>query len=155
VLRDRLGGVRESEHFTLVHPRGKPKQDVERMIRDLEFRHSQISALLGEAPPGKVTVWWYESADQKQQWVGAQHTPFAKPWRHEVHIHGAPFPHPVVKHELVHAMLAPFGASPFSVTTKYGLLPNAGIIEGMAVAGDDPLEDLTLHEWAAGMRKQQ
>jgi hypothetical protein len=65
------------------------------------------------------------------------------------------FPHSVIKHELVHALAAPFGAKPFGVTARYGgLVPVAGVIEGMAVAGDDPIDELTLHEWAAGMKEQ-
>lgn len=155
VLAERLGGRRETEHFVLVHPRGMAKEDVERTVRDLEFRHAQISTFLGGPIPGKVTVWWYRNADEKQRLVGAEHTQFAKPWRREVHVNAADFPHPVIKHELVHALAAPFGAKPFGVTAHFGgLMPVAGIIEGLAVAGDDPLDDLTLHEWAAGMKKQ-
>lgn len=156
VLEERLGGKRESEHFVLIHARGLQKDDVERALRDLELRHAQVSAFFGAPPPGKVTVWWYRDAAQKQRLVGAEHTQFAKPWRREIHVNNMQFPHPVVKHELVHAMAAPYGATPFGVTARYGgLIPVAGVIEGLAVAGDDPLEDLTLHEWAAGMRQQK
>ncbi len=156
VLEEKLGGKRESEHFVLHHPRGKPKDELDRLVRDLEFRHAQISDFLGGSPPGKVHVWWYRSAQEKQALVGAGGTQFAKPWRREVHVNEAPFPHPVLKHELVHAMAAPFGSAPFGVTaTLGGLLANAGIIEGLAVAADDPVDDLTLHEWAAGMKQQK
>jgi tetratricopeptide (TPR) repeat protein len=156
VLQEKLGGKRETEHFILHHPRGKPKEELDRLVRDLEFRHAQISAFLGGPPPGKVHVWWYRSAQEKQALVGAGGTQFAKPWRREVHVNEAAFPHPVLKHELVHAMAAPFGAGPFGVTaTMGGLMANAGIIEGVAVAGEDPVDDLTLHEWAAGMKQQK
>jgi hypothetical protein len=155
-LEEKLGGKRQSDHFIVHFPRGKPKDDLERTIRDLEFRHAQISAFLGAPPPGKVQVWIYRSAQEKQALVGAGGTQFAKPWRQEVHVNDAAFPHPVIKHELVHAMAAPFGAPPFGVcATLAGLSPNPGIIEGVAVAGDDPVDDLTLHEWAAGMKQQK
>ena len=156
VLEEKLGGKRETDHFVLHYPRGKPKEEIERIIRDLEFRHAQVSAFLGGPPPGKVHVWWYRSAQEKQALVGAGGTQFAKPWRREVHVNDATFPHPVIKHELVHAMAAPFGAPPFGVcATFFGLFPNAAIVEGVAVAADDPVDDLTLHEWAAGMRQQK
>jgi hypothetical protein len=156
VLDEKLGGKRETEHFVLHYPRGKAKEDVERIVRDLEFRHAQISAFFGGPPPGKVTVWWYRSAAEKQALVGAGGTQFAKPWRREVHVNDGAFPHSVIKHELVHAMAAPFGAPPFGVcATLLGLLPNAAIIEGLAVAADDPIDELTLHEWAAGMKQQK
>ncbi len=149
----RLGGLRETEHFVFHHPRGMTEPD--RFARDLEFRHSQISKFLGGSPPGKVTVWLYRSAAEKQQLVGAEHTQFSKPWRREVHVNDTSFPHPVIKHELMHAMAAPFGSAPFGVTaTIFGLSPYVGLIEGLAVAGDNPVDDLTLHEWAAAMKKQ-
>ncbi len=155
-LEEKLGGKRETTHFVLHHPRGKPKEELDRLVRDLEFRHAQISAFLGGPPPGKVHVWWYRSAQEKQALVGAGGTQFAKPWRREVHVNEAAFPHPVLKHELVHAMAAPFGAAPFGVTaTMGGVFANAAIIEGLAVAGEDPVDDLTLHEWAAGMKQQK
>ncbi|MBK7861692.1 MAG: hypothetical protein IPJ65_24365 [Archangiaceae bacterium] len=91
-LAEKLGGRRESEHFVLVHPRGMAKEAVERALRDLEFRHQQVSTFFGAAPPGKVTVWWYPSAAEKQRLVGAEHTQFAKPWRHEVHVNDMQFP---------------------------------------------------------------
>lgn len=156
VLAQHLGGVRETEHFVLHYPQSKPKGDTERFLTELEFRHAQISAFLGGAPAGRVTVWLYRTADEKQRWVGAQHTQFSKPWRREVHVNEAPFPHPVIKHELVHAMAAPLGRWPFGVTaTRFGLSPYIGIVEGLAVAGDNPVDELTLHEWAAAMTRQQ
>lgn len=156
VLAERLGGLRESEHVVLHYPRAMPSKDVERTLRDVEFRHQQLSAFLGGAPPGKVVVWWYASARDKQRLVGAAQTQFSKPWRREVHVNAGGFPHPVLKHELVHALAAPFGARPFGVAASWlGLYPNAGVIEGLAVAGDDPVDELSLHEWAAAMKRQR
>lgn len=156
VLAERLGGKRETEHFVLHYPRSEPKEEVERTVRDLEHRFAQVSAFLGAAPPGKVTVWWYRSAAEKLALVGAAHTQYAKPWRREIHVNDDAFPHRVLKHELVHAMAAPFGAAPFGVAASWGgLKPNPGLVEGLAVAGDLPNDELTLHEWAAAMKKQK
>jgi tetratricopeptide (TPR) repeat protein len=53
-------------------------------------------------------------------------------------------------------MAAPAGSAPFRVTTRLGVWPLMGVIEGMAVGADNPVQgDLTLHEWAAGMRRQK
>jgi tetratricopeptide (TPR) repeat protein len=151
-----LGGRRETEHFTLVFPRGKPREDVERLVRDLEFRHAQVKAVLGEVPREKVTVWLYRSDEEKRKLVGAGRTQFAKPWRLEVHVSDRPFPHASLKHELVHALAAPAGRGPFRVTARLlGLYPVMGVVEGLAVAVDAPVQgELTLHEWAAGMRRE-
>lgn len=154
-LTERLGGLRETEHFILVHPRGKPREEVDRFARDLEFRYGELRTFLGGAPTGKIRVYLYRTPEEKRALVGASHTQFAKPWRLESHLNDGPFPHASLKHELVHVMAAPFGSGPFRVTSRFGVWPVAGVIEGMAVAGDDPADDLTLHEWSAGMRRQK
>lgn len=155
-LQERLGGTRESEHFQLIYPRGMSRQDVDRRVRDMEFRYAQLEHFLGEAPRGRIRVWLYRSDAEKQALVGAGRTQFAKPWRQELHINGHDFPHPTFKHELAHVMAGPSGSGPFRVTTRLGLWPLMGIIEGLAVAADNPVQgDLTLDEWAAGMRRQK
>ena len=154
-LAARLGGRTEGKNIILIHPRGMTPVEVARALGDLEFRFGQIADFVGGAPEGKVTVWWYRSAEQKQRLVGAAQTQFAKPWRREIHINELGFPHPVAKHELAHALLAPLGSRPFGVTARvFGLSPHVGVIEGMAVAADNPVDELSLHEWTAAMKKQ-
>jgi hypothetical protein len=153
-VQEALGGKEETAHFTLYYPRGKKRGDIERMARDIEFRFSQTADFLGSTAPGKASVFWYRNAGEKNRLVGASNTQYAKPWLREIHINDAPFPHEVLKHELVHALAAPFGAPPFGVTaTFFGLFPHAGIIEGLAVAIDNRVDDLTLHQWAKGMQQ--
>lgn len=154
-LEARLGGARQTAHFSLVYPRSIPREEVDRLERDLEFRHAQLSAFLGGAPEGKIRVYVYRSAAEKQELVGAAWTQFAKPWRLELHLNALPFPNRVLKHELAHVMAAPHGSGPFRVTSRLGVWPVMGIVEGLAVAADDPADELTLHQWAAGMRRQQ
>ncbi len=153
-LTEQLGGIRESEHFLITYPRGKPRLEVDRLVRDLEFQHQQLSGFLGVSPPGRIRVYLYPSAEVKSVLVGAGRTQFAKPWQHSLHVNDAPFPHGVLRHELAHVMAAPLGSGPFQVTSRYGVIPVMGIIEGLAVAADDPVDELTLHQWAAGMRRE-
>jgi predicted negative regulator of RcsB-dependent stress response len=152
-LEDRLGGVRETPQFRIVYFRGKPKQELDRLERDLAFRHHQLQAFLGDAPQGPIHVYVYRSPAEKQALVGAGSTQFAKPWQFALHINDAPFPHPVLKHELLHVMAAPFGTGPFATTARFGVLTQMAVIEGLAVAGDNRVDDLTLHQWAAAMRR--
>jgi tetratricopeptide (TPR) repeat protein len=154
-LAERLGGLRETKELILHFPRGTEPAEVDRMLGDAQFRFAQITRFFGATPPGTVTIWWYESPAQKRRLVGAAHTQFAKPWRREVHIHSMGFPHPVLKHELVHALAAPWGAPPFGVTATWlGLKTHIGVVEGMAVAADNPVDELTLFEWAAAMKRR-
>ncbi len=154
-LVERLGGLRETAHFLVVYPRGKSREQLDRFERDLELRYAQVRDFLGGAPEGKVHVWLYRSAEEKAALVGAAHTQFAKPWRLELHLNDSGFPHPALKHELAHVLAARYGSGPFRVSARWGLLPVVGIIEGLAVAADNPADELTLHEWSAGMRQQK
>ncbi|AKQ67605.1 hypothetical protein A176_004517 [Myxococcus hansupus] len=155
-LTQELGGLRETEHFVFHYWRGKPREEVDRFARDLEFRWAQTQQFLGVAPTERIHVWLYRDEHEKQRLVGAGRTQFAKPWRLEFHIQDRPFPHSVLHHELAHVMAAPAGSGPFRVTTRLGLWPLMGVIEGFAVAADGPVQgDLTLHQWAAGMRRQK
>jgi len=154
-VAESLGGLRQTAHFQIFYPRGKPKHEVDRLARDAEFRYAQIRAFLGGGPDPPINLYLYRSAEQKQELVGAGQTQFAKPWRLQVHLNDAPFPLPSLKHELAHAMAAPFGSGPFRVTAQRGIWPVIGIVEGLAVAADDAIDELSLHQWAAAMRQQK
>jgi hypothetical protein len=154
-LAEALGGEVETNELIIHYPRGMTDEQVSRLLGDVRFRYHQISNFFGEPPPGKVRVWFYRSATEKQRLVGAANTQFAKPWRREVHINDLGFPHTVLKHELVHAMAAPWGSPPFGVAASFfGLAPHVGVIEGFAVAADNPVDELSLHEWTAAMKKK-
>ena len=64
--------------------------------------------------------------------MGGRTTMVAKPWLHEIHIHPAHSPHPVLAHELAHVVAAPFGAPPLQLSARHGLLVNMGLVEGLA-----------------------
>lgn len=150
-----LGGVVETRTLIIHYPIAYSDEELGRLVGDVEFRHHQIVQFFGAEPSHKSVIWWYRTPEEKQRLVGAAHTQFAKPWRHEVHVNALGFPHPVIKHELVHAIAADWGSKPFGVAASFfGLAPHAGVIEGFAVAADNPLDELTLHEWAAAMKKK-
>ena len=151
-VRSALGGRTETEHAEILFPREKPPEEVERLRRDVEFRLAQLGHFFG-APPATVRVVVFRSAEEKRRWVGAGGTQFAKPWLGSVYLNDAPFPHPTLKHELAHVAAGAFGSGPFRVTSRWGV-PLMGVVEGVAVAADDPTGELTLHAWAAGMRRQ-
>jgi hypothetical protein len=152
-LSQRLGGSATIQHLTVHYPAELSAAQRRQLVEDVAFRHAQVARFLGEMPQDDVTVWVYRSAAEKQRLVGAAATQFAKPWRHEIHINASPFPHGVLKHELVHAMAASWSRQLFRVPTQW-LLPQVALIEGLAVAADNPVDDLTLSEWAAAMKKK-
>lgn len=103
--------------------------------------------------PERVTVFVFESEGQKGRLMGAASTYIAKPWRREVYVQFARYPHPVLGHELAHVVAGSFGAGPFRVSGPLGgLIPDPGRIEGIATAAtpsDDP--ELSLAEWSRAM----
>ncbi len=148
-----LGGRAETMHAELYFPAEKTAEQVERLHRDVEFRWEEVAQFLGGAPSGKVRVYVFRSPEEKERLVGASGTQFTKGLA--VYLNDAPFPNPVLQHEMVHALASRFGKGPFGVTVRFGIVPVMGVVEGVAEAPQQTRGDLTLHEWAAGMRRQK
>jgi len=137
-----LEGVQYTRHFKIVYPR---KSVGPSRLRQIVMLHEYLFAQLSEEwqiyPRRPITVFIYESPQQKQRLVGAAATDFTKPWLREVNINlgdldGA------LKHELVHAMLAEQGIPFLQVA------PTSGLIEGAAVASERFEYDESLHQLA-------
>jgi hypothetical protein len=152
-LQQLLGGRAETAHAELYFPAEKTPEQVDRLRRDVEFRWEEVAQFLGGAPTERVRVYLFRSPAEKERLVGASGTQFTKGLA--VYLNDAPFPHPLLEHELVHALASRFGAGPFGTTVRFGVVPVMGVVEGVAVAPEDTRSDLTLHEWAAGMRRQK
>lgn len=143
-LADALPGRYETAHFIIHYP---PGGDIERDIAligaDHEFRLAQVTRDLGVPPPAeKIDSYYCESAEQKAALLGARHVDMAKPWRHEIYVNHAAFPHPLLRHEIAHVVAGEFGDPLFGVSARrvlgVPLFFNVGLIEGLAVAADWP-----------------
>jgi tetratricopeptide (TPR) repeat protein len=99
-------------------------------------------------------VWLYRSAEEKRRLVGAGRTSFSKPWLAEIHVHEQGVPHPILRHELVHALASAAAGGPLRVPARAGLLVNAGLVEGLAVALEGPTGSFGVHGLARAMRDQ-
>ena len=153
-IGEALGGRVETEHLTLHFPREKPAAERDLLARSAEADLRAAAQFLGVAPAGKIDVYLYRSADEKRTLIGAADTSFTKPWLHQIHTNDAPAPHPILRHELVHALGAQITRGPWGVPGRLrGLLPDMALIEGAAVAGDWPPGEFTVHEEARALRK--
>jgi hypothetical protein len=143
-LAEELNGRVETEHFVIYYPRGGAiERDIAVIAEDHEFRLAQVLRELGvSAPPWRFTSYYFASSEQKARYIGARNVQMAKPWRREIYVQDASFPHQVLRHEIAHAVAGLFGDPIFHVSAGRVLgLPvffNAGLIEGIAVAADWP-----------------
>jgi tetratricopeptide (TPR) repeat protein len=142
-VEEALSGRYESEHFILRFPPDQQTaRDAPLIAEDHEFRRAQLVRDFGVDPPGKITSFYFDSAEQKFRLMGARNVYMAKPWRNEVYINQQAFPHPVLRHEIGHVMAGSFGDPWFHVAARrllgIPLFFNVGLIEGIAVAGDWP-----------------
>lgn len=152
-IREALGASLEGERCTVIVPRELPREQAERLRDDCDFRVERAEHVLGVTHPGRVTAFFFRTASEKRELMGASGTYIAKPWRDEVYLQLGLDPHPVLFHEIVHVVASAAGVGPFRISGGVGgLLPSPGIIEGVAVAvAWDSREGLTPHQWARAM----
>ncbi len=154
-IRETLGRSLSTRRCEVVYSRGVQQKAAQLLGRECDAHVAQVERYFETRGPAQITVFLFASADEKGALMGAAHTFIAKPWRHEIYIQQAGYPHPVLGHELAHVIAGSFGQGPFAVAGAFGgWLPDPGRIEGFAVAAS-PREDdeLTLQEWAQAMQK--
>jgi formylglycine-generating enzyme required for sulfatase activity len=153
-ISEALGGRRVGKRCEVIYPRALAERDAELFTRDCDARVPQIESFFGTRGPEHIRVFLFSNDGEKGWLMGASHTYIAKPWREEVYVQEAPYPHPVLSHELAHVIAGSFGQGPFRVAGPlHGIWPDPGRIEGFAVAAaPDETDELTTLEWAASMQ---
>jgi hypothetical protein len=136
-----------------VVPRELNIAEARRLRDDCEFRVDQMERTIGVHQRQRVTAFFFRSPDEKRALMGAATTYIAKPWRNEVYLQLAAWPHPVLAHEIAHVVAGNLAPGPFRVAASVnGLWPEASLIEGMAVAAAwDASDGMTPHQWARAM----
>ena len=146
-----LGGLLRTDHLVLHFPREKKAAERALLARDAEASWRAVRAfadLKGDSPA--IDVFLYRSAAEKRRLIGAADVSFTKPWLRQIHTNDAPAPHPILRHELAHAVLADVARGPWGVP---GVVPQMAFIEGIAVAADWPPGEFTTHEEARALRE--
>jgi tetratricopeptide (TPR) repeat protein len=126
------------------------RRDALLFARDCDAELRADEAYFEIAGPSRVTAFLFANEAEKGRLMGASSTYIAKPWRREIYVQYAAYPHPVVGHELAHVVAGSFGSGPFRVSGPWhGLIPDPGRIEGVAVAASpNDNDDFTLDEWS-------
>lgn len=143
-----LGAEKHGARCDVVYPSTTREQEANLLVKDCDEEILAVEARLGARGPSRVRAFFFRDAQDKKRLMGAAHTYIAKPWREEVYLHPAGYPHPVLGHELAHVVAGSFGRGPLRVA---GLVPNPGLIEGIAVFASPEDEDLTEAQWARAM----
>ncbi len=152
-IEEELGARLEGERCIVVYARALKLSDMKLFLGECEAHVVENEAWWGARGPEKITAFVFEDEAQKGRLMGAAGTNIAKPWRAEVYVENAGFPHRVIGHELMHVIASSHGRGPFRVATNLGaLLPNPGLIEGVAVAASPKDEELSPIEWARVMK---
>ena len=148
----RLGGRREGPRCTVILPAEKPVAAADELLAECEFHVADVAERLGIERPPRVTVFVYRNAEEKRRLVGAAHTDFTRPWLSEIHLVDQPLPHPVLRHEIVHAVASVLAPGPLHVPATLRVFPSLALVEGLAVALESPRGGFTVHQWSRAAR---
>ncbi len=141
-----LSGSIETDNFIIYYTPGTPEaKDIDLIAQDHEWRYKQLKEILDVDSPDKIRSYIYPDIETRKRLVGAAETTIANPIHKEIHLVYGSFPHPVLKHELVHVMSGDFGNNILKLSPKIGLL------EGIAVAADWGGQKFTPHQWSKAM----
>ncbi len=152
-IAEQLGERVEGERCTVVAPVETPRYEVELLSADCDVRVAQMQSWFGLRRSGRVTAFFFRSAEEKGRLTGAARTNIAKPWLGETYLRMQPWPHPVLAHEIAHLVTGAIAPPPLRLAGRAGgLWPNPALIEGAAVAAAwEPQEGMTPHQWARAM----
>ncbi len=93
----------------------------------------------------RIKIYVYDDADQKKLAFGGHNTDIADVFGSSIHITRSRQPHPTLRHELVHALLA------HKAPLGLGFRLNMAITEGVAVALEASPKERSVHELAAAL----
>lgn len=150
-IREELGGSLQGPFCEILYSSSIRSQDAELFLRDCEQQLATVSSFLKlERRP--VTAFLFADSSQKRRLMGAADTYIAKPWRREVYLQVAGYPHPVLGHELAHVVAGQTARGPFHVAGAWqGVFPDPGLIEGLAVAASPEEDALSPEGWSRAM----
>lgn len=151
-----LGGRRSGARCDVVYP-DSVRDDVAALaVKDCDEQLAEVERVLGARGPERVTAFFFRDPAEKRRLMGAADVYIAKPWRREVYLQMAPYPHPVLGHELAHVVAGSFARGPFRVAAgANGWRPNPGLIEGLAVAASPDDDELTVVQSARAMMERR
>ncbi|MEE2758195.1 MAG: hypothetical protein VYA30_16165 [Myxococcota bacterium] len=152
-IQSALGGHIETGNFNIYYPARWSDQRIVPLQYDLEFYYTELTHFFLREPTEKISVYFYTDPKQKKWLMGARRTRIAKPWQWSFHVDKPRLGLATIKHEMAHVFAAVYGRVPHRLSLTHKILPNMGIIEGIAEAATWPIRRLDLHQWSAAMHE--
>jgi hypothetical protein len=148
-----LGARIDGDRCEVIYPRGMRLIDAQRFTRECDLLVASGERWLAIVGSPKIRAYLFGDAGQKGRLMGASDTSIAKPWRREIYVQASGYPHPTLGHELIHVLSGRLAPGPFHVPSgAFGVLPNPGLVEGIAVAAQPREGELLPREWAKAMK---
>ena len=102
----------------------------------LEKVHSDLNLSTKQ----KIDSYLFSNKDQKRKLLGSGNADIAKPWLNQIYLNYSNYK-VTLKHELVHAVAAEFGVTPFKVGKDF----NPAMIEGFAMSIENNYDGFPVH----------
>ena len=145
-LQKKLGGVFKTEHFNIYYPGDYSMKKMDILIKEHEFYLKELEKHFKINWTKKIDSYIFKNSSEKKRLMGAGNTLIAKVWQNSIYINYQEFPHQSLKHEISHVILSKFSNRFLDIPMSYGIYPQTGIIEGMAVAVEEKETTLSLQE---------
>lgn len=147
-----LGGQVETTHFVIFYESSAfTEREVQELIADHELQYDELRAYLGVEPSEKLHSYIYASHTTRAEAMGVRSTMIARVWLREMHLVWRGFGDGLLRHEMAHLMLREHGRGPLKLSSKNGILPAMGLVEGAASAAAWEGDELNDHGWAAAI----
>lgn len=104
------------------------KTKITMLFNEINFHIKELKEIFGQDAAPNVDIYVYPDTFSKKLWFGGEKTDITDVVTPSIHITLDTFPHPTIRHELVHALSSKFAFK------GLGFHPNMAFTEGLAVA---------------------
>lgn len=146
-LKQVLPNTKAGEGFTIHYSPQTSIEKVQSIYSQSQFHVDELSLLFPEAE--HVEIYLYPNKRSKKLWFGGGGTDVADVVTPSIHIGSSSWPHPTLRHELVHAMAAK------NAFFGLGFHPNMAFTEGLAVALAPTSRSLSLDQTVEALEQQK
>jgi len=129
---------------TTLHFNNLSESEAKFIALNQQYYFERLQKVLNVKPSKNIDVYLFDSREQKKKLFGAGNADVAKPWQYSIYISKDSWAN-TLQHELVHVFSAEFGSGIFKLASGF----NSAMIEGLAEAVDNNVDNLSVMELTA------